>query len=119
MKCPYCGQEAKRVTGRAIYPHRTDLFMKNFWRCAPCFAYVGCHPGTAVPYGRMANAELRKWKQAAHAAFDPIWKSGKMMRKEAYSWLAKQLDMSEDNTHIGMFDIENCKRVIAAVKGFL
>lgn len=43
VKCDYCGNDAMLVSGRAIYPHRPDLFRLNFWQCAPCDAYVGCH----------------------------------------------------------------------------
>lgn len=115
--CPYCDKPAQLVTGDKIYPHRHDLFAKLFYQCAPCDAYVGCHPKAdahghggigdgAVPMGRLANAELRRAKQAAHAAFDPLWKSRSMSRKEAYAWLSKELGVSKSNTHIGMFDVD-------------
>lgn len=76
MECPYCRQPAKLVTGAAMYPHRPDLIHKWFYRCFPCDAHVGCHPGTRNPLGRLANFELRTAKIAAHAAFDPIWRNG-------------------------------------------
>jgi hypothetical protein len=66
--------------------------------------------------GRLANAELRRLKQAAHAAFDPIWKAGNMTRTEAYSWLSGVLGISPANCHIGMFDDEACLAVVAAVE---
>ncbi len=37
---------------------------------------VGCHPGTKNSLGRLANAELRKWKSIAHRVFDPLWRDG-------------------------------------------
>lgn len=97
LKCPYCDKNAKLVTGKEIYPHRTDLYGKFFWLCADCDAYVGCHPVTkhnkcaSNPLGRLANAELRKAKMKAHASFDPIWKSGCKSRADAYKWLAESL----------------------------
>jgi len=123
VTCPYCHRPAKLATGANIYPHRPDLVDKVFWRCAPCDAYVGCHPkhrkwsptGT-TPLGRLANAELRREKQRAHAAFDPLWKSGEMRRTEAYKWLAEQLGMSAANCHIGMLDANACRAVVAAVQ---
>jgi len=124
--CPYCDKPAQLVTGDNIYPHRHDLFAKLFYQCAPCGAWVGCHPKDggqgggigdgSVPMGRLANAELRRAKQAAHAAFDPLWKSRSMSRKEAYAWLSKELGVSKSNTHIGMFDVDQCRAVVAAVK---
>lgn len=126
VKCDYCDRPAKLVSGTAIYPHRTDLAHKNFWKCDPCDAWVGCHPkrtarqkgrgdGT-LPMGRLANAELRKAKQAAHAAFDALWRSGAMRRKQAYAWLAEQIGVSVENCHIGMFDVDGCKAVVAACR---
>lgn len=65
--CPYCQRPSLLVTGKTIYPHRPDLVAKRFWQCAPCDAYVGCHPpagrngkggqgdGT-VPLGRRARS---------------------------------------------------------------
>lgn len=118
-KCPYCFGKVHRVDGTVIYPHRSDLADKSFWLCRKCWAYVGCHPGTVRPLGRLANTELRKWKQAAHAAFDPLWRDGKLTRKDAYRRLSELLGIPEDDTHIGMFDVHDCKRVIEAVKGFV
>lgn len=119
--CPYCGDQAELVTGVVIYPHRPDLADKKFYVCRPCAAYVGCHPGTDIPLGRLADLELRKAKQKAHAAFDPLWLGTllhrpEMKRRAAYVWLAKALGLSEAETHIGMFDVETCLKVVAAVK---
>lgn len=126
--CPYCDQPSKLVTGADIYPHRRDLRKLKFWHCKPCKAWVGCHrpnrkfgyDGTQ-PLGRLANAELRKAKSAAHAAFDPLWR-GKMQRdgkgqvearNAGYAWLSEQLGVGVDDCHIGMFDVETCERVVA------
>lgn len=114
LLCPYCGKPAQLVGGNIIYPHREDLYEKKFWNCAPCQAYVGCHPGTETPLGRLANAELRRAKMAAHAAFDPLWKEGGMSRKEAYAWLSQALNIPPDDCHMGMFDVNTCQRVIEA-----
>lgn len=116
--CPYCAAESQLVTGALLYPHRNDLWSLHFWHCAPCDAYVGCHKkglghgdGTR-PLGRLANAELRRAKNQAHAAFDPLWKNRKIRRRDAYDWLAKQLGLPVDRTHIGDFDVETCLRVV-------
>lgn len=124
--CHYCGKESERVTGAQIYPHRPDLHGKRFYRCpGDCGAYVGCHEGTIRPLGRLANAELREWKKRAHAAFDPIWISRFERRREEdpkykkgmarggrYKKLAELLGIPRDDCHIGMFDVDLCKRTI-------
>lgn len=111
-RCDYCQKQSERVTGKEIYPHRKDLFEKTFYRCVPCSAYVGCHPGTQRALGRLANSALRAAKQKAHAAFDPLWKTGGLRRGYAYMLLAKALGMSKKDCHIGMFSEEQCIRVI-------
>jgi hypothetical protein len=87
------------VGGAAIYPHRRDLYGKRFYRCS-CGAFVGCHPGTDKALGSCAGPETRKARSAAHAAFDPIWKSGKMKRSDAYRALAGRMGIAPERCHI-------------------
>ena len=108
------------VTGADIYKRSPDLEALKFWRCLPCDAYVGCHKqgigygdGTR-PMGRLAKADLRIAKRKAHAAFDSVWKDGKMYRRDAYAWLADAIGMPVDQTHIGEFDVGLCNDVIDA-----
>jgi len=125
-KCDYCRRDAELVAGAVMYPARPDLARLFFWRCEPCGAHVGCHQagkgygdGT-VPLGRLANAELRAAKSAAHAAFDPLWRSGNRTRHQAYAWLAEELGIKTHNCHIGMFDVDLCRATVraCAVQGF-
>jgi len=111
VTCDYCQQPADLVTGRVLYPYREDLYQNNFWRCVPCGAYVGCHKGTNKPLGNLANAQLRKARTATHAIFDSIWKSGECTRSEAYRWLAYELNIPTEKCHIGMFDLDLCRKV--------
>lgn len=119
--CPYCQQLAVLVPGRSLYPNRPDLRGRRFWRCEPCDAHVGCHQAGSgqgdgtKPLGRLANAELRVAKQFAHAMFDPLWQSGRMKRRDAYAWLAEALGIPTREAHIGMFDLQRCRAVVAAV----
>ena len=110
--CPYCGLESLLVKGDKIYPHRKDLYNLNFYYCNMDNAYVGCHKGTTKPLGRLANAELRKWKSEAHKVFDELWKGGYMSRSMAYANLAKEMNIDVEDCHIGMFNINQCKQAI-------
>lgn len=114
VKCDYCGKDARLVYGTTIYPNRFDLHSLGFWQCKPCNAYVGCHTNTDKPLGRLANEELREWKIMAHAAFDPLWKGDtrRMTRHKAYGILSGLLELPRDKTHIGMFDVDMCKKVV-------
>jgi hypothetical protein len=51
-------------------------------------------------------------KIAAHAAFDPFWKLEGMGRQDAYVWLARQMGMTRNQCHIGLFDVGQCQKVI-------
>lgn len=112
--CDYCGNVSRLTTGREVYPHIPRLHDKPIYACMPCRAWVGCHPGTTNALGRLANGELRKLKMAAHEAFDPIWREGRMKRKEAYRWLAGKIGVKYEDCHIGMFDADKCAAVVAA-----
>lgn len=121
--CPYCMNEAIYMDSKRIY----GVSYGMVYACLRCDAYVGVHRGTYKPKGRLANKELRQWKIKAHASFDPLWmrkfeieknKNGKRYKKstarsDGYRWLAQRLGLTENECHIGMFDIDLCKRVIA------
>ena len=59
----------------------------------------------------------------AHAAFDPLWQrkllklekikgSKRRARGDGYYWLSQQLGIPFEDCHIGMFDVDMCKRVV-------
>ena len=60
--------------------------------------------------GRLADEELREWKKKVHATFDRLWKEKFMKREMAYQWISKQLGIPRNITHIGMSDVEMCKK---------
>lgn len=117
--CRYCGLGAMLAhTGQTGYPYQRDY--GPTWVCTPCGAWVGCHPGTLTALGGLANAELRVWKQKAHAAFDPLWQrkmvrdrcSKGKARRAGYKWLAQQLGIPEARAHIGEMDVAECKLAV-------
>lgn len=112
VKCDYCERDARLAVGAELYPRRPELATRVFWRCDPCGAHVGCHPGGTSPMGALANYELRKARSAAHLAFDPIWQNGRMKRRDAYYWLSRQLGVRWRDCHIGLFDLPQCQRVV-------
>jgi hypothetical protein len=117
--CDYCDKPAELVDSIEIYK---NVSYGMVWWCRPCGAYVGTHKTSKKhkPLGRLANKELRVWKQNAHAVFDPIWQKKvefegaptTKTRQDAYAWLAQQLGISYHDCHIGMFDVDMCKKVI-------
>lgn len=111
VKCPYCKKEA-------IFCENKEIYGRNYGKsymcylCKECDAYVGTHNNTRKPLGTMANSELREWRKKAHEVFDPLWKTGKMKRSEAYMFLNNLIGKE---THIGESDIETCKKIIELI----
>ena len=109
-----CVVEARKTDGSEIYPHRKDLKELIFYKCT-CNSTIGCHKDTDKPMGTLANDKLKKARIVAHKEFDDLFKNGYMSRKKAYEWLSDKLNISKDNCHIGMFNIEECNLVVSAV----
>ncbi len=115
LRCPYCGGHARLRSSAVVY-RRTFGYVYLCEHYPRCDAYVGCHPGTTRPLGRLADAALRRWKRRAHAAFDPLWRSGRMTRRDAYRVLQHLMGLDETRAHIGQFDIDQCRLLIARLQ---
>ena len=115
MNCPYCGKQAELKDSSIIYGRSYGLvyICQDFPKCD---SFVGVHKGTHTPLGRMANKELREWKKLAHFYFDGAWKRAKVSRDRAYRTLAVKMGLPIEKAHIGMFDVEQCKRVVEIFK---
>ena len=122
LLCRYCNAPTVYVDSAEVYRRSYGMI----YLCRPCEAWVGVHKGTDTPLGEVANAELRTWRKKAHAAFAPLWRakmkregcSKSVARRKGYQWLSEQLDLPLDNTHIAMFDVDLCKRVVALCEPF-
>ncbi|MEN0652429.1 MULTISPECIES: zinc-finger-containing protein [Hyphobacterium] len=93
-----CGCEsdvkASLVTGRDVYPHRSDLHSLPFWKCFACGNFVGCHHKTADrtrPLGVIPTPEIKYARRRIHQILDPLWKRGFMKRRVVYETLSRKL----------------------------
>lgn len=114
-ECPHCADRVELVDNAEIYGRSFGEWPWAYL-CRGCRAYVGLHPFTDIPLGTLATAEIRAARKRAKAAFNPLWKSGRMTRSEAYRWLGAQLGLDEAHTHIGWFDVAQCAAVVDAVR---
>jgi hypothetical protein len=120
VTCNYCGNPAELVPSSEIYQSGADY--GPLWLCRRCDAYVGTHKNSKdhKPMGRLANAELRGMRKAAHKAFDPLWRrkmerdrmTKNAARSAAYHWLAGQMEIKNYACHIGNFDLDQCRQAI-------
>ena len=120
MKCPYCGAEVVLKSAHEIY-HRPKYKNQFVWICSndECGAYVSCVKDTTIPKGTLANPRLRSLRKGAHKCFDELWESDLMSRKEAYIWLAEQLQIPVEECHIGLFTVKQCQKVKHLCSNFI
>lgn len=130
--CAHCAQPCRLTDGREVYPHRRDLAALRFWVCDPCDSRVGCHkPGArtdtgesdgTMPLGTAANADLRNARSHVHRLIDPLWRNAprkqrRTARRRVYRLLRRIVGTSALETHVGMFNIDQCRTAYAGMKG--
>lgn len=121
LVCAYCGKPTQYVDSAVVYGTSYGMI----YRCASCDAYVGVHKGTATALGRVANKELSAAKVRAHYYFNQLYTTNRIhtiwpariphttARSKAYLWLSRQMKIDPAYCHIGMFDCDQCNRVVA------
>ena len=109
--------EARLTDGLEIYPHRPDLSDLPFWKCDKCGNFVGCHHKTknrTQPLGVIPTPELKKARIKIHAILDPLWKSGKIKRRDLYTRLSDSLGWGYNTANIR--SIEEARQVYKLIK---
>lgn len=87
------------------------------WVCSrrpDCQNRVGAHPD-GTPYGTLCDDETRKLRRLVHTQFDPLWQSAKhpkSARNRVYAWLARKMELTDDECHVGKFSKEQCLRAL-------
>ncbi|WQZ00306.1 hypothetical protein Shy_CDS0029 [Escherichia phage Shy] len=110
--CDNCGSvNIEQTQNDRIYGRLFGDWPEIYY-CHDCKAAVGCHPGTIIPLGRMADRATRQLRQKVHDAFDPIWKSKLMSRSHAYDWLAGELGIASDDCHISWLSKDQLQRAV-------
>lgn len=128
VKCDHCGSPKVSLEKRGLMGYRTYGSWDLVWHCGECGAMVGCHEGTDIPYGTMADHQTRAARVEAHKAFDPLWKKMAKARDAApwgarfvdrelaYRWMAEILCIPYERAHVGMFNMAQCEALIAACR---
>lgn len=122
IHCCGCGGEveARLTDGGEIYPRRKDLKILPFWKCDACGNYVGCHHKTkdvTRPLGCIPTKEITNARKHIHAILDPIWKSGKMNRKDIYAVLSEKTGRQYHTAKIR--SVEEAREVYAHIKDII
>ena len=106
IHCPYCGslatlRPASVIHGLSDISAGTYLYVCRRWPA--CDAYVTADRRTKQPLGTLANGDLRHKRIQAHRAFDRLWRSGLMSKREAYQWMQTEFGLHKDQAHIAQF----------------
>ncbi|AWB21202.1 hypothetical protein DA075_09990 [Methylobacterium currus] len=131
-----CGRSARLTTGAEIYPRQPHLHGRHFYICDACKGYCGTHRGSTRSLGTPAGPALRFERQHLHAhVIDPLWMEAelcgayedkpprvvhqirKRARQRVYEFLADRLGISEQDCHVGMFDMTRCAAAAEALAG--
>ena len=121
IHCPYCGslatlRPASVIHGLSDISAGTYLYVCRRWPA--CDAYVTADRRTKQPLGTLANGDLRHKRIQAHRAFDRLWRSGLMSKREAYQWMQTEFGLHKDQAHIAQFGAYMCDRLIRACEQF-
>lgn len=130
LKCPTCQAPAILLPASSIYSQARFTVKGMFWACKnypSCDCYVGCHSGSDVALGTMADKRTRDKRKQAHSLFDKLWYKKQVKekitkteaRRAGYLWLAQQLGIPTSECHIGRFTAEQCERVIELCMPYL
>lgn len=111
LKCPEADCDGLMVLRDSKYG--------PFYSCArypKCTGSHGAHPD-GTPLGKPADKATKAARIVAHAAFDLLWqpKDAPYSRGAAYFEMRTMMGLSEEEAHIGNFDIDQCTTLIEKV----
>lgn len=117
--CTGCSADvvARLTDGTEMYPHRPDLAAMPFWVHDVCGSFVGTHHKTRnkhKPLGFLASPEVKKWRKIIHATLDPLWKSGKIKRGQAYAFISHRIGHTYHTGEI--YSVEEGRHIYEIVK---
>ena len=92
LTCPKCGKMSLQTETK--YGTRNTCCGLWSWGFAP-----------------LVDAETHEARKKAHSSFDVLWKKGLYDRSEAYSLLADELEIDEDDCHMKLMDKETASKV--------
>ena len=120
IHCPNCGAKATLHPASFVYGNDRGTY-KYLYVCdryPACNSYVAAHRTTRLPLGSLADGDLRHKRIQAHRAFDRLWRSGLMSKREAYQWMQTEVGLHKDQAHIAQFGAYMCDRLIRACEQF-
>ena len=95
--CPKCGSKARET--------KTRYGLRNM--CCDLWSWDR-HP--------LVDAETHGARNAAHKAFDALWRGTSLSRSKAYKMLAEEMNLTAEQCHMKLMDADTAHRVPVAVQ---
>lgn len=84
---------------------------KGVWACPVCGDKVGCHGGSDIAFGSVANQATANIRRKLHVKIDTLWKEGILTRTEVYENISSLLGVHRCYAHVAMLGYNQCKLV--------
>ena len=85
------------------------------WLCPECGARIGVHKGTNIPLGAPAIGETSRLRIEVHREIERLVASG-LSKSSVYRILQRKMGLSEQATHAGKFNAEQCRQAMDLLK---
>jgi ssDNA-binding Zn-finger/Zn-ribbon topoisomerase 1 len=112
LTCPECGAAMRLKKSKYGLFYSCSMF-------PACRASHGAHPD-GRPLGRPGTAEEKVARVCAHEAFDTMYKgpNAPKSKSAAYQWMERVMDLTPEECHIGLFDMDACEELMRMVAEF-
>ena len=109
LECPECGARLRLKRSRwGIFYGCEDYWFRG---CSFSVSAKDTGEPTTIPEDRKTVLARRR----AQEAFDSLWQSGVMDRREAFSWMCGALGVERKNALISQFDSNTCNKLIMLI----
>lgn len=114
MKCDNCGSNnVKKESNKIIYGR--EYGNGKCFYCHDCKASVGTH-NNGKALGTLATKDVQILRKACHDIFDKLWRYERVdSRGGLYRALATRLEISTEECHFGMFQLERCLHALEVI----
>ena len=112
-KCDVCGAPVRLTHNSEVYG-RSVRGWPFIYCCKSesCGAYVGLHPHSLYPLGKMADKATRLARQQVHAQLDRLWKFDESLKDDVYRWLSEITGIPPKKCHVSHFSEAQCRHAI-------
>ncbi|WP_417329200.1 zinc-finger-containing protein [Halomonas cupida] len=117
-QCPNCGKVVELVSNSEIYGREFGDWPYAY-RCIDhrgCDSYVGLHPNTDLPLGKLADSFERQARKDNKRYFMDVLSRQNWSRNQAYAWLAQRMGIPESECHWGLFSVRQAHMAGAICK---